>query len=223
MEIKAVVFDLDGTLLDSLADIANAANRVLEAHGLPTHDVQAYRYFVGSGVRHLLDCTLPAAVRDDESLKRQLIQEFIDQYHRAWNVESRLYDGIVPMLDALVHQGVAMAVLSNKPQAATRRCVDYYLSQYTFVSVLGQCETRPPKPDLTGAREILTELAVRPASCLYLGDTAVDMQTACGVGMYPVGVTWGFRGRDELEQAGAVTIIDRPSELMCAINDYSSK
>jgi phosphoglycolate phosphatase len=223
MNIAAVVFDLDGTLLDSLADIANAANHVLQRNGLPTYDLQAYRYFVGSGVRHLLNCTLPEQVRENESLKSQLIEEFVDQYRSAWNIQSHLYDGIVPMLDELQHRGLAMAVLSNKPQAATSQCVDYYLSQYAFVSVLGQCETRPPKPDLTGAREILAQLAVEPAACLYLGDTAVDMQTACGAGMIPIGATWGFRTRDELEQSGARMIIDHPSQLARTIDTYNSK
>lgn len=213
MRIQAVVFDLDGTLLDSLADIANAANTVLQSHGFPTHDIQSYRYFVGSGVRHLLCEILPEELHDDEQLGRTLIAEFLDQYHRTWNVESRLYDGITPMLDELVRQQLAMAVLSNKPQAATSKCVDYYLAQYSFTAVLGQSEARPPKPDLTGAREVLEELGVEPQACLYLGDTAVDMQTACSAAMIPVGVTWGFRDREELEQAGAESIIDQPSEL----------
>ena len=221
MRIQAVVFDLDGTLLDSLADIANAANWVLQSHGFPTHDVQAYRYFVGDGVRHLLCRTLPQEYHDDEQLGRKVIAEFIDRYHRSWNVESRLYDGVPQMLDELVQRNLALAVLSNKPQAATSKCVEHYLSQYPFAPVLGQTEARPPKPDLTGAREVLAELGAEPADCLYVGDTAVDMQTASSAAMPSIGVTWGFRERDELEQAGADWIIDHPSELVDVLARYN--
>ncbi len=214
MDTQAVVFDLDGTLLDSLADIANAANAVLEARGLPTHDVQAYRYFVGDGVQKLLNRILPPERHDDEQLRSDLIVEFIDQYHRTWNVESHLYDGVPEMLDELVRRGMTLAVLSNKPQSATRKCVDHYLAEYSFATVLGQTETRPPKPDLTGVKEVLKTLDVEPQSCLYLGDTAVDMRTACGAGLVAIGATWGFRDRTELEQAGARAIIDHPLDLL---------
>ncbi len=212
--IKAVVCDLDGTLLDSLTDIANAANSALQSFGLPTHEVRAYRYFVGSGLRHLLNCTLPRGHRHDERLGRKLVAGFIEQYNRTWNVESRLYDGVPQMLDELVSKKLKLAVLSNKPQEATGKCVDYYLAEYSFVAVLGQSENRPPKPDLTGAREVLAALRLEPEACLFLGDTAVDMQTACGASMTPVGVTWGFRDRAELEEAGASAIIDHPRELV---------
>ncbi len=222
MRIQAVVFDLDGTLLDSLADIANAANTVLQSHDFPTHSIESYRYFVGSGVRHLLCKTLPEEFHDDEQLGRRLIAEFIEEYHRTWNVESRLYDGVTQMLDELVRQELALAVLSNKPQAATSKCVNYYLPQYSFATVLGQSEHRPPKPDLTGAREVLTELGVEPQACLYLGDTAVDMQTACSAAMVPIGATWGFRDQAELEQAGAEWIIDQPLELLDIVRRHNA-
>jgi len=221
MTIQAVVFDLDGTLLDSLADIGHAANWVLRNHGLPTHDLQAYRYFVGSGVRHLLDCTLPETHRQDDALRQQLTAEFLDRYHHTWNVESRLYGGVPSLLDQLVQRGLALAVLSNKPQAATEQCVDYFLSDYSFAAVLGQSETRPPKPDLTGAREVLTALQLEPHACLYVGDTAVDMITACNAAMRPAGVTWGFRDREELEQAGAKWIVDQPLQLLDVLDDAS--
>lgn len=214
MHIQAVVFDLDGTLLDSLADIAHAANWVLALHGFATHDVPAYRYYVGDGVRHLLRRTLPPAVHDDRQLFEQLIAEFVDRYQEAWNIESRLYDGVPELLDQLVARHVTLAVLSNKPHSATCRCVQHYLAQYPFAAVLGQNESRPPKPDLTGVREILSTLEVPPLTCLYLGDTAVDMQTAQGAGMVAVGATWGFRERDELAQAGAKYLVDHPLEVL---------
>ena len=214
MNIQAVVFDLDGTLLDSLADIANAANWVLHARNFPTHNIDAYRYFVGDGVGRLLHRILPEEHHQNQALHRELIAEFIDRYHCTWNVESRLYDGIPSVLDELVQRQLALGVLSNKPHAATSKCVEYYLGEFPFGAVLGQNQKRPPKPDLTGAREILHQLRVAPQHTLYVGDTAVDMQTGCDADMLPVGVTWGFRDREELATAGARWIIDHPHELI---------
>ncbi len=214
MGVAAVVFDLDGTLLDSLTDIAKAANTILESHAFPTHPESAYRYFVGDGIRRLVARAIPAAHRRDSALIEQLIAEFIELYQVTWNVHSRLYDEVPAMLSGISDRGLATAVLSNKPQEATRRCVDYYLSDYRFAAVLGQQANRPPKPDLTGVREIVELMQVAPQDCLYLGDTAVDMQTAQGASMFPVGASWGFREIAELRQAGALAIIDHPLQLL---------
>jgi phosphoglycolate phosphatase len=218
MRVAAVVFDLDGTLLNSLEDIAEAANTILESHGFPTHDVSAYRYFVGDGLRRLLQRTVPEPCRDDVPLIERMTAEFTELYQRTWNIQSHLYEGVPDMLQQLAKRDIAMAVLSNKPQEATKRCVDYFLSGHRFAAVLGQQENRPPKPDPTGVREILQALKVNPHDCLYLGDTAVDMQTARGVAMTPVGASWGFRERDELARAGAKVIIDHPRELLELVN-----
>lgn len=209
-----IVFDLDGTLLDSLADIANAGNAVLAAHGFPVHSVDAYKLFVGDGVRRLVHRLVPPAHQRDPGLLEAILREYAAQYGRTWNVQSRLYDGVTELLDALVQRGIRLAVLSNKPQAATERCVEYYLPQYTFAAVLGQQADRPPKPDPTGVREILAHLGVAADACGYVGDTGVDMQTALSAGMFAVGATWGFRDVGELQAAGAQAIIDRPCELL---------
>jgi phosphoglycolate phosphatase len=209
-----VIFDLDGTLLDSLADIANAGNTVLQAHGYPTHTTDAYRWFVGDGVRRLLDRILPASCREDPARLEAFIREFVAEYEQSWNVASRLYEGVPELLDALLARHVRLAVLSNKPQAATDRCVTHYLGRYPFAAVLGQQPDRPPKPDLGGVREILAQLAVPPAACCYVGDTGVDMQTARGAGLYAVGATWGFRDAAELRAAGADVLIAHPRQLL---------
>jgi phosphoglycolate phosphatase len=213
-KFPAVIFDLDGTLLDSLADIANAGNTILQAHGFPVHTTDAYRYFVGDGVRRLMHRIVPPEVADDATFSEQLIGEFVELYHRTWNIESRLYDGVTELLDPLVAHQVRLAVLSNKPQAATEKCVAHYLPDYPFAAVLGQQAGRPPKPDLTGVREILAQLRVSPAGCCYVGDTAVDMQTARGAGLFAAGATWGFRDAAELQAGGADVLIDRPPELL---------
>ena len=218
MHVRAVVFDLDGTLLNSLADIANAGNTILRQHGLPTHPIDAYRWFVGDGVRRLVERIVPVARRSDAASLQQWVWEFLEQYHRAWNVESRLYDGVPELLAGLAERQLPLAVLSNKPQEATARCVDYYLAACQFVTVLGQQADRPPKPDLTGVLQIVDRLGVPAASCLYLGDTAVDMQTALGAGLIPVGAAWGFRDGDELRAAGAQAVIDHPLELLVLID-----
>lgn len=211
---RAVIFDLDGTLLDSLEDIANAGNKVLRAHGYPTHATDDYRWFVGDGVRRLLDRILPASCREEPAQLETFIREFVAEYEQSWNVATRLYDGVPELLDALLARQVRLAVLSNKPQAATDRCVAHYLGRYPFATVLGQQPDRPPKPDLRGVRDILTQLAVPPAACCYVGDTGVDMQTARGAGLFAIGATWGFRDAAELRAAGADVLIDHPRQLL---------
>ncbi len=218
MNVRAVVFDLDGTLLDSLEDIADAANAILSAQGFATHDVKAYRYFVGDGVRRLVQRTVPASARDDLPLIDQLIQEFTARYQQTWNAKSRLYEGIPELLNGLSARQINAAILSNKPQAATQQCVDHFLSAWSFAAVLGQHAGRPPKPDLTGVHEIVQLLQVQPHACLYLGDTGVDMQTARLSGMIPIGAAWGFREVEELTQAGAHAVIDHPLQLLEVID-----
>lgn len=220
MRTRAVVFDLDGTLLDSLADIANAGNAVLQAHGFPTHPQDAYRWFVGDGVGRLLHRIVPPEHQTDKTLLETLLREYAAQYHQSWNVESQLYDGITELLDELVARQIQLTVLSNKPQAFTEKCVDFYLPQYQFAAVLGQSVTRPPKPDPTGVREIMEVLQVPPAACYYLGDTGVDMQTARQADLLAIGVTWGFRDELELTQSGAQHLIHRPCELLPLLVDH---
>lgn len=214
MRTEAVVFDLDGTLLDSLADIANAGNAVLRSHGFPPHPIDAYRTFVGDGVGRLVHRLVPEAYQQDTALLETFLRAFVDQYHKTWNVESRLYEGVTELLDELVRRGIRLAVLSNKPQAATEKCVDHYLARFAFVAVLGQQADRPPKPDLTGVREIIAHLEVPAEVCCYVGDAGVDMQTARCAGMFAVGATWGFREAAELVAAGARQLIHHPLELL---------
>jgi phosphoglycolate phosphatase len=213
MNFDAILFDLDGTLLDTLADVAWAANRVLADCGYPTHPVDAYRNYIGSGVRRLYERILPDGRRDEAAVAR-CVEAFQQAYAGHWNVQTRPYDGVPELLDGLTARGLRMAVLSNKPEAFSRRCVDEYLSGWRFEVVLGQREGIPPKPDPAGAREVVERLGVAAERFLYVGDTATDMQTALAAGMYPVGVAWGFRPVEELRAAGAARIVDRPADLV---------
>jgi phosphoglycolate phosphatase len=213
MDFRAILFDLDGTLLDTLADIADSANRVLAARGWPTHPTADYRNYVGEGLVRLFGRVLPEDRRGEEEIAR-CVAGFREVYAGNWNVRTRRYEGIAELLDAVAARGLAMAILSNKPDAATRRCVDAYLSAWDFQAVLGQRDGVPPKPDPAGALEIAQRLGAPPERFVYLGDTPTDIATARASGMHPVGAAWGFRPVDELRAAGAARVIERPLELM---------
>ena len=201
---EAIIFDLDGTLLDTLADIGCAVNDALARFGCPPHSLDAYRYLVGDGVATLFERALPPD-RVDATTVHQCMAAFREEYERQWNVRTRPYPGIEELLDELAERPIPLAVLSNKPHEFTQRCVQHYLSQWKFHAVFGQRDGVPRKPDPAAAREIAGLLRVDAARCLYVGDTAVDMHTARNAGMRPVGVLWGFRLRDELESAGPST------------------
>lgn len=213
MNYKAVVFDMDGTLLDTLEDLANAMNRVLAKRGFPVHPVNAYRHFVGSGARELVRRVLPATRAGDDA-REACLAEFLHEYEMGWNDRTRLYAGMTELLDALTRRGLPMAVLTNKPQDFAELCMRHYLSAWNFAVVLGQGPEMPPKPDSAGPRKIIASLGVSAADIVYMGDTDVDMRTAVNAGMFPVGVLWGFRDRDELLAAGAKALIAHPLGLL---------
>jgi phosphoglycolate phosphatase len=213
MRFQVVLFDLDGTLLDTLEDIAQAANDVLVGLDLPAHPPEAYRRFIGDGVATLFRRALPPD-RVVPDLVDRCVAGFRETYARTWNVHTRPFDGIPALLDDLAAGGLELAVLSNKPDDFTRLYVDEYLARWPFRVVLGQREGVPRKPDPAGAMEIAQRLGVPAERFLYVGDTAVDMETARRAGMCPIGVAWGFRPVEELRSSGAAAVIERPAELL---------
>jgi phosphoglycolate phosphatase len=213
MHYQAVLFDLDGTLLDTLDDLALAANRVLAGRNLPGHPVAAYRTFVGDGLQTLIERILPED-RRDPVLVKEAMAAFEVEYARQWHVHSSPYPGIAALLDRLTAQGIRMSVLSNKPDAFTRLCVQHLLPDWHFHPLLGQRPGVPKKPDPAAAFDIARLLDLPPSSVLYVGDSGVDMCTARSAGMDAVGVLWGFRDADELCQAGARHIVAHPEELL---------
>ena len=213
MPYQAVIFDLDGTLLDTLEDIGDAANRVLSARGFPVHPIDAYRFFVGNGVAVLITRALPEDQRDAETV-RSCLEAYRADYGRHWNVKTRLYDGVSAMLDALTTRDLKLAILSNKPHEFSQECVREFLSTWSFDVVFGQRDGVPLKPDPTGALAIAHTLGIPSAAFLYLGDTAVDIKTAIAAGMTPVGVLWGFRSMEELRESGATILIEQPLEIL---------
>ena len=218
MAIRAVLFDLDGTLLDTLDDIGGAMNLVLADHGLPQYPLSRYRWFVGDGAEVLVRRALPPQQATQEMVRRCL-DDFRTAYAQCWNVRTKPYPGIPELLDVLEKKGLGMAVLSNKPHEFTVLCVETYLPRWRFSAVFGEEPARRRKPDPAGALEISQCLNVPPRDIVYLGDTATDMQTAVAVGMMPVGALWGFRPASELLAAGARHLIETPLELVEVLKD----
>ena len=213
MRAKAVLFDLDGTLLDTLEDIANSANSALIKHGLPANVVDAYRYFIGDGVTMLISRALPDENRDSDIIAK-CVKGFRQEYSRNWNVNTRPYEGVPELLDALAAKHIKMAVLSNKPDDFTKQCVSELLPNHSFEMILGQRDAIPIKPAPVGALQIADRLGITPSRFLYLGDSAIDMKTAVRAGMFPVGALWGFRPLEELQEHGAQAVIERPVDLL---------
>lgn len=213
MKFSAVIFDLDGTLLATLDDIANSANLVLQRLGLPLHPLESYSRFVGEGVTMLFRRAIPQA-ESDERLVTRAVALFREIYDENWNVSSCPYVGIPELLSQLAGRNVSLAVLSNKPHVFTQKCIDEYLPDVPFDAVLGQREGIPCKPDPVAALEIAGQIGCTAGECIFLGDTATDMKTAVNAGMLPVGVLWGFRPREELEISGAARIIEQPLDLL---------
>lgn len=215
MGLQAVIFDLDGTLADTIADIAASMNYSLQKQGLPTHPDDAYRELVGEGVGRLVERALPPGA---ENLYDAVMNGLREHYVEHMLDKTRPYPGVSELLDQLTTARVPLAILSNKPEEPTREMVETMFGRWSFVTVVGEAPGIPLKPDPTAVLAIAERMDVPPAACLYLGDTGVDMQTAAAAGMYAVGAAWGFRGREELLENGAQTVIDHPSELLAFLD-----
>lgn len=216
MNYGAVVFDLDGTLIDSLDDLADAVNRALGMNGFPARGVGCFRHFIGGGTENMVRRALPESGRDEETV-RKCLGDFNRVYGERFNVKTRLYDGIPELLDEISARGMKKAILTNKPHGFAEKYVEHLLSDWSFEAVVGQREEIPRKPDPSGALGISRELGVSSSETVYLGDSGVDMMTAVGAGMLPVGVLWGFRTGEELRENGAKHLIESPMELFSVI------
>ncbi len=213
MTYKAVLFDLDGTLLDSIEDMGDSMNRVLVQNGFPVHDKDAYCRFVGDGATNLITRALPEGERTD-TVVHSCLKSFLEDYDKNWNVKTRLYDGVPELLDTLTSRGLKISVLSNKPHKYTLKCVAGFLSDWEFDVVFGQRDDVPRKPDPAGALEIAKKLDISPSDFLYLGDTETDLKTSFAAGMFPVGVLWGFRSAEELRENGATVLLKKPLDAL---------
>jgi phosphoglycolate phosphatase len=221
VKFKAVIFDLDGTLLNTLEDLADSMNCVLKRNRLPEHNLAAYRYFVGDGIEMLVRRALPFEVASENDFQR-FVREMKSEYASRWLLKTRPYPGVPEMLAAFAAAGIAMAVLSNKPDDASNEIVKSLLPNIDFRIVLGATPERPKKPDPSAALEIASRLGISPEDFLFMGDTSIDMQTACAAGMFPVGALWGFRPAEELIASGAKVLAAEAQNFIPLISQSTS-
>ncbi|MDR1718534.1 MAG: HAD family hydrolase [Dysgonamonadaceae bacterium] len=217
MNFKAIIFDLDGTLINSLADIADAMNRTLLRFNYPTYSYDEYNYFVGRGLKNLVYQCLPQDRRTDSHLA-ECHSFMVNEYRKAYAEKTLLYDGIPDLLNRLTTLHIHMSILSNKADELVQKICTKLLSSWHFDAILGATERFPLKPDPASALFLANAMCSPPSQCLYLGDTNIDMMTAHAAGMFAVGATWGFRTRNELVSSGASTIIDRPDQLSLVLS-----
>ena len=214
---RLIVFDLDGTLINSLEDLADSANHVLIQHGFPTHPVDAYRYFVGDGVRKLIERILPEETRTDTHIE-QCRQEFVAYYKIHMEDKTAVYPDIQELLKTLKNKGLKIAVATNKVHSAVEPLMSKYFPGIHFDSLIGQREGVPVKPHPQIMFDILAQCGCQPSEALHVGDTATDMQLAHNAGVTPIGVLWGYRPLEELQEAGAQQIIRHPLDLLKIID-----
>lgn len=208
---KFCAFDLDGTLTDTIADIASAANYGLEQLGLPTHAADEYRFMVGNGMRKICERALP---EDKKQLTDELVALYNERYIAHCCENTKLYDGVHDMLLALVRAGVRIAVVTNKPQPQSDAVCAAYLSDVPFLEIVGQSELRPGKPAPDMLEYVLNKYNVRKEDAIYVGDSCVDVRFAKNAGLPVIGVAWGFRGEKELQEEGADFIAQSASQVV---------
>lgn len=210
--IKTVIFDLDGTLLNTIDDLAASCNHLLQKYGFPTHTVDAYKYFVGNGMAKLVQRALPESAAKPE-FEAAFLKEFIAYYQQHQGDLTQPYKGIPEMLDTLQTRELQLAVASNKIDASTKILVQKYFPEISFSAVFGQRENIIPKPNPTIVQDILNSLHTLPENAVMIGDSAVDMQTAKNAEITAVGVLWGFRTEKELLENGADYLVSHPEEI----------
>lgn len=213
MRFNSIIFDLDGTLIDSLEDLADAMNTVLRANGFPEHPTDAYRYFVGDGMEMLVRRALPEHLSDSKSAV-PYVEAMKSAYPGGRSPKTRPYEGIPELLDACGHAGLTTAVLTNKPDDPTQELISLLFPGAPFALAWGSRPDLPKKPDPAGALRLAERIGCFPEQCVFIGDSAVDIKTANAAGMYAVGALWGFRTADELIGAGARMLLSRPADLI---------
>lgn len=213
MRYRAAIFDLDGTLADTLRDIAESMNFALAEAGRPPRAIDEYRYLAGQGVDHLTRQALGNAAADEAVVER-VKATYLARYGAHKYDHSGPFAGIAEMLDELQRRGVRLAVLSNKPDHATAAMISELFARWRFDVVRGARPGEPLKPHPAAATAVAAALGVRAKECVYVGDTRADMLTGSGAGMFTVGVLWGFRDEAELRESGADAVVQHPRELL---------
>ena len=211
MKFNAVIFDLDGTLADTIDDLADSGNELLSRYNMAPHTVSEYKYFVGNGSRKLVERIMPDA-------SPEKVDEALDEYKKIYDVhllnKTKPYDGIIEMLFSLKERKVKMAVCTNKHMSAASKMIEKLFPSGMFDAFVGDRAGYPRKPDPANALYVMERIGAVPEKVAYLGDTAVDMETATRAGFLPVGVLWGFREKEELVKSGARVLLSHPMELL---------
>lgn len=219
--VKAMFFDLDGTICNTLKDLASCCNRALKDYGLQEHPIDAYRYIVGNGI----DAQMQRSIAKEyytQSLAEQVKERFKSYYVNEYMVFTTQYDGMENTLEELLRMGIKLAVISNKPDTFTKQIVKAFYPG-KFEMAVGNIEGRPIKPNPEVLLEMMQEMQVEPNECIYCGDSDVDMLTAERAGMYKIGALWGFRDKEELENAGANILINEPYQILDVVTKYQNK
>lgn len=217
MAYQGVIFDLDGTLLDTVEDIADSVNHALEEFGLPTYQLANYKGLVGAGLDQLLNDVLEEKANDRDFFNA-FKKRVRNIYRERWHLKSRPYEGIPELLEQLKTMRLPRAVLSNKYHEGTTMIVDHFFRQWQMNPVMGSRDGMPLKPDPTPAMEMARLMEMKPEYLIYLGDTGSDIQTAIKAGMLPIGVDWGFRPVKELKEAGAKDVIRTPQDILAFLS-----
>ena len=212
MNFKGIIFDLDGTLVNSIEDIADSMNTVLKQHYFPTHDIKTYQQLLGNGLKNLVSVSLPKNSRDDK-LINSCLNLMIELYRNNCTNKTKPYNGIINLLDILVSHQLKIAILSNKADELTKKIVLNLFPNYNFDFVSGLIDEATKKPNPSVALQISKKLNIPPNQIIFVGDSSVDIKTATNAGMYAVGVTWGYRTKEELTANGANYILNHPLDL----------
>ena len=221
--IKLCIFDLDGTVLNTLDTIAYFANQALIKNGISPIETKAYKYLVGGGIKQLIHKMLAYRGLSSEELYCRVYEDYDQAYSADVAYKTVIYDGLKEVLDALKHRGVALSIVSNKPDNVTRGVVHALFEEGYFAYVTGQVPGGALKPDPTAVLSLISRMGISPEDCVYIGDTSTDMLTGKNAGIFTVGVTWGFRDREELTAHGADAVIDTPAELLAWVERFSQK
>lgn len=212
MGINGVIFDLDGTLLDTIADLAYSVNSVLVRHGFHTHQVESYKRFIGDGMAMLIQRAVGGNCRDEEITK--LVSELKDEYAKNWNRETKPYPGMHDLLKELSHKKIKISVFSNKSHEFTVAMVEYFFPDIAFSTILGLQDWIPRKPDPYGALLIAHTMQLEPSQIAMIGDSATDVEMAHACGMYSIGVSWGYRPVALLLQHHPHAIANTPGDII---------
>jgi len=215
---RAILFDLDGTLLDTLEDLGRSTNTILAKEGFSSHTLPTFKQFVGEGITMLVRRSVPKEISGDEAAIGRLVSALHQEYSAHCMDATHVYAGISELIAGLVKRRIALAVFSNKPDDMVKMLVSHFFPQISFFAVMGASEKLPRKPDPAGALLIAKKLNISPENFIFLGDSKTDMETATAAGMYAVGALWGFRDAGELLAFGAKQVVKRPEELLLLVD-----